>query len=306
VLALGHKAAHFRRFLGDGRSWKVKFIYSLESVPLGTGGAIRNALKWVQGPTLILNGDVLCDLDLDAFVGFHKKNKAEATLSLVSVPDPSAFGLIETEKGGRIRSFLEKPSQNQISVDTINAGHYLFEPSIFNEIPAGRAVSVEREVFPGLLQGGRRLFGYHHKGYWSDIGTLKSYHAAHGDLLRDTKHRLGRSGGRAPGVKVDRTAVIRGDVLLGPGCRIGAGAVLEGFVCVGAGAVVEERAVVVDSVLHARCRVGAEARVESALVGEGARIGAACRVGPGVAVAPASLWKDYSGSFPVEKGPKNG
>ncbi len=307
ILALGHKAAHFRRFLGDGRAWGVKFIYSLEKEPLGTGGAIRNAERWVRGPTLVMNGDILSDLDLGALAAFHARRKAEATVAMVSVPDPSSYGLIETEKDGRIRFFLEKPSPDKVTTDTINAGCYLFEPSVFREIPAGRAVSVEREVFPALLKKGRRLFGYRHRGYWSDIGTLPTYLAAHADLLRDharwdARIKLGaRAAGKgvraAPGARMDPSATARGNVFLGRGCRVGAGVVLEGFVCVGAGAVVEDGARVVDSILHARSRVGAGGRVESSVVGEGARIGRFCSVGPGMAVAAGSSWGGHSRSF---------
>jgi mannose-1-phosphate guanylyltransferase len=237
-------------------------------------------------------------------------------LALTSVADPSSFGLIETGKDGAVRSFVEKPSPDQINADTINAGCYLFEPSLFAEIPAGRAVSVEREVFPALLRRGRRLFGYRHAGYWSDVGTLKAYLATHADLLReharwDAKFDLGaktlRHGVRtAPGAKVDRTATVRGHVFLGRGSRVGAGALLEGFVSVGAGAVIEDRAVVTDSVLHAGARVGEGARVESSLVGEKARIGAACQVGPGMALARGSVLGGFTRSFSLlEKASEN-
>ena len=313
VLALGYGAAHFRRSLGTGRAWGVRFIYSLESEPLGTGGAIRLASKHVQGPTLVLNGDILSDLDLAAFAAFHRRQKADATLSLVAVPDPSAFGVVETAADGRVKSFLEKPAPGTTKADTINAGCYLFEPSIFSEIPEGRPVSVEREVFPALVRGGRRLFGLRHGGYWLDVGTLETYLGSHADLLKGNSMRS-RPGARrlrkglwaAPGARVHPSAVVKGHVYLGPKCRVEEGAVLEGFVCAGAGTVIGEKASVSDSVLHARVRVGAGAKVAGSLVGEGASLGANCQV-QGMAVAPGSAWGDYSRSFScLDKPSRNG
>jgi len=303
VLALGYQAAHFRRSLGNGRKWGVRFIYSIEKEPLGTGGAIRLAARHARGPILVMNGDVLDDLDVGRLIRFHATRRAEATIALVSVPDPSAFGVVETAEDGRILSFIEKPAPGRSKADTINAGCYLFNPDLFAEIPGGRPVSVEREVFPDLLRAGRRLFGFLHKGYWTDVGTLETYLDAHAAFLgrisgfRPAARKAGRGLWLAPGARMDSSAVLRGHAYLGPGCRVKAGAVLEGFVSAGENCAIGERAVVSDSVLHARSRVGAGARVEGSIIGEKARVAAGAQVGPGMAVAPVSISGEHSRAF---------
>lgn len=160
----------------------MRFVYSLEGQPLGTGGAIRHALPHLNGPAFILNGDVLSDFDLGLMAAHHQRRKADATLALVEVPDPSAFGLVETNAKGRIIRFLEKPSGDSFPVRTINAGCYLFEPKIVERIPLGKCVSIEREIFPTLLSEGVHLESFFHTGYWSDIGTLRTYWRTHQDL----------------------------------------------------------------------------------------------------------------------------
>jgi mannose-1-phosphate guanylyltransferase len=270
VLALGYKAAHFRRVLGDGKKWGVRFVYSLEKEPLGTGGAIRNALPHLEGPALILNGDAYSDMDLGALIKFHRAKKAKGTLALYRVENPSAFGLVAVDSRGRVIRFLEKPSAEEAAaVATINAGAYFFEPEVIQRIPAGRAVSIEREVFPALLRESVALYGFLHRGYWADIGTLKTYWGTHRDLL----------GSRA---------------LAAPGTRIVKGAVLEGFVCLGENCVVEAGARLRDSVVLAGTRIGPGSEVVKSLVGEKCRIGAHCRVGPNQVLAGGSVLKDHS------------
>jgi mannose-1-phosphate guanylyltransferase len=289
VLALGYRAAHFRRHLGDGRRWSVRFHYSLEKTPLGTGGAMRNALGFLSGPTFVLNGDILSDLDLGRLRSFHVQRKAQATLALVPVEDPSQYGLIETDRNGRIRRFIEKPTATEATSNTINAGYYLFEPEIFREIPEGQAVSVEREVFPRLVKSGFSLHGFLHKGYWIDVGTLKSYWKVHGDLLvksSDTK----KSGLDSQGRKHNETRT----VITGKKCKVGKSVIFEGWVSIGDKVVIENGAHLVNSIVHEGTLIGSHARVENSLVGAGCRIGAYCHVGPYAAVAPGSILREYT------------
>jgi NDP-sugar pyrophosphorylase family protein len=312
ILALGHKAAHFRRSMGDGRKWGMRFRYSIENEPLGTGGAIGLAGRFADGPALVLNGDILSDIDLAAFAAFHRKKRAEATLALTPVEDPSAFGVIETDRTGRVLSFTEKPPPGQAPANTINAGFYLFEPSVFRAIPAGRPVSVERETFPALLAAQRPLYGFRHDGFWADVGTLPSYLAVHAGLLRryDAWRTRFRLGGRRlrPGVWADRGVVVapsarlKGRVLLGEGCRVGGDVRLEGTVCVGPRVVIAPGAYIKDSILHAGARVGANARLDGAVVGEKARLPAGAVLPPGAAAAPGVPWDPAA---TLETPPKN-
>lgn len=301
ALALGYKAAHFRRLLGDGRSRGVRFFYSVEKEPLGTGGAIRKASRHVKGTSFVLNGDALSDIDLTVLEVFHRRRKSEATLTLTPVDDTSSFGVVETARDGRITSFIEKPKPGQTSCNVVNAGCYLFEPSVFASIPSDRPVSLEREIFPSLLQQGRPFFGHVHRGFWSDVGTLPSYAAAHRDLLArfkgwralyGLKAREIRPGvWAAPGVRVHPSAVLRGKILLGEGTRVEAGARLTGYVCAGPETSIGEGARVADSVLHGGVRIDPGVRVSGLLAGDHSRVKGGCPApAPGLALGERETW----------------
>jgi NDP-sugar pyrophosphorylase family protein len=267
VLSLGYRSDAFA-----GRSFcDLPLQVAVEPEPLGTAGAIRFAAE-VGGVTsrfLVCNGDVLTDLDVSALVRFHGQRDAEATIALTRVDDPSAFGVVPTDDEGRVLRFVEKPPPGEAPTDWINAGTYVLEPSVLDDIPAGRAVSIERETFPGLLARHGRLFALPSPAYWLDIGTPAKYLEANAD-------RLDRSGGGS---------------LVGPGATVAPGAVVDGSV-LGAGAVVEAGAKVLRSVLFDGARVGAGAEVTDSVLGAGAHVEAGAAVsgvtivGPGAVVRP--------------------
>ncbi len=302
ILGLGHKAAHFKRSLGTGARWGMRFRYSIERKPLGTGGAIRFALPNADGPVLILNGDVLSDFDLNALARRHRQAKSQATLALVKVPDPSSFGLVRKDGWGRVQRFIEKPSSGKFWGRTVNAGCYVFEPEVVWRIPVGRAVSIEREIFPALIKEGFRVHGHLHTGYWSDIGTLKTYWRTHADLHERGLWPKGHHsrGGMivAPGAKIHPTARVRGTAVVGGGAVLGADVVLRGRVTIGPGSRIEEGAQIADAVLLENVRVGPRARVEKSIVGAGARVGADCRVGPDQVLAPVARLPDHTQTLP--------
>lgn len=249
VLCTSYRAADFQKSLGRGRSQGMRLAFAHEDAPLGTGGAIKNAeaLLRGRGTFLALNGDVLMKLDISSFLKAHRRARAEATIALARVPDPTLYGLVKTARDGRVLEFLEKPSPDEIESDTINAGAYLFEPSVLAEMPSGEPYSLERRLFPDLVRAGRRVFGFAHKGYWNDIGTPERYLQTHLDLL----------GGRAPFSTSGRLVLNGGGgkALVGRGAKIAGGVSFRGGVCVGP-----------------RCRVGRDASLEDCVVLEGTRI----------------------------------
>ena len=267
VLSLGYKSDAFA-----GRSFShLPLQVAAEPEPLGTAGAIRFAAEagGVTSRFLVCNGDVLTDLDVSALVRFHEAREAEATIALTRVEDPSAFGVVPTDDDGRVQRFVEKPPPGEAPTDWINAGTYVLEPSVLDDIPSGRAVSIERETFPGILARSGRLFALPSPAYWLDIGTPAKYLEANAD-------RLARSGGAS---------------LMGPGAAVAPGAAVDGSV-LGAGAVVEAGAKVLRSVLFDGARVGAGAEVTDSVVAAGAHVEAGAAVsgvtivGPGAVVPP--------------------
>lgn len=271
VLSSSYLESTFHAFI-ESRRGDPAIVWITEREPLGTGGAIVNALGHLDDePFLALNGDILTDLDLTAMVAFHRERGAVATIALTHVEDARPYGLVPTEPDGRVIAFREKPSERMPG--DINAGTYVLDPSVLRRFPVGVPLSIEREIFPALIAEGLPVYGFLSDAYWLDLGTPEQYLRAHADLL------AGRVAGEpaypapylAEGARVHLRAHLGKDVVVGPGASVGANAEIDGSVVL-AGAVVEEGARVVGSVLGPRSRVGPGATVVDCVLAEDASV----------------------------------
>src|SRR5947208_8771944 len=172
-----------RTYFGDGSEFGVRMVYATEETPLGTAGSIRNAMDELDDTFLVISGDVLTDVDLSEVVRFHEENESMATIALKAVENPLDFGIVITRDDGSVERFLEKPTWGQVFSDTVNAGIFVLEPTVFDYIEAGVPMDFSSEVFPALLDEGRSIFGCVTDGYWEDVGTLDAYLRARQDVL---------------------------------------------------------------------------------------------------------------------------
>src|SRR3712207_2493117 len=173
-------------YFGDGSDWGVNMRYSIEDAPAGTAGSVKMAERQLDlhgERLLIISGDALTDADLTQLVRFHEEKDAEVTMVLKSVENPLDFGIVIIGGDGRISRFLEKPAWGQVFSDTVNTGLYLVEPSVLDEIPEVGEYDFSKDLFPGLLDKGRPLYGFVTDAYWEDIGTLEQYASAQRDVL---------------------------------------------------------------------------------------------------------------------------
>jgi len=273
VLACGFLPDVLRAALADEEERAgVEITYVAEPEPLGTAGAIRFAAdalgERLEDRFLALNGDVLADLDLSALLRAHEERNARATIGLHPVEDSSAYGLVRCDDDGEVLEFLEKTGE--AVPGEINAGAYVLDRSVLDLVPAGQAVSIEREVFPRLVGDG--LCGLLLEGYWMDIGTPERYLQASWDILEGGVETRVRP--TAPGLLVGAGAVIDEEAKLGPravvsgGCRI------------------ERGAEVGDSVLLEGCTVGRDALVQGSILAPGAE------VEPGAQLVNAVIGRD--------------
>jgi mannose-1-phosphate guanylyltransferase len=258
VVSCGHLAEGMRRAVAELEPG-VTIRYAEEPGARGTAGAIRFAEDMLGDRFLVLNGDVLCDLDLTAQIEQHERTGARATIALYPVPDPTGYGLIHRHEDGEITEFLEKPTPEQIDTDEINAGAYLLERSVLDYIPPDRAVSIEREVFPELI--GEGLYGIRLEGYWIDIGTPERYLEANWDILERRVETV-------VGEQLD------GPIMVGEGCEISPDAELRAPCVVGRDSVIESGAVIERSVLLDDCTVGEGARLVNSILSGGVTVDA--------------------------------
>jgi NDP-sugar pyrophosphorylase family protein len=280
VFSVAYRPERVQAVFGDGSGLGRHITYAVEDTPLGTGGAVKNAEPHLDEVTIVFNGDVLTDVDLPAVVRAHRETGASATIVLTPVPNPSAYGLVETDPGGRILRFIEKPDPSQITTDTINAGIYVLDTSTLELMPPAVNHSIERGFFPALIARGDRMTGFIHRGYWIDIGTPEKYLQVHRDILRE----------------VDPGAQLEGPFYIGPGCRVAAGAHVGPDAALTSGVRVEAGSRVADSVLWEGTEVGEGARVDGALLGPGVRTGRHSQLGPGVVLGEGSRLGDYARS----------
>jgi mannose-1-phosphate guanylyltransferase len=289
VLGTSYLAETFSDHFGDGSAMGLEIEYVVEDQPLGTAGGIRNVLKYLTADdVLVFNGDVLCGTDLTAVVDTHRRTKADATLHLVRVQDPRAFGCVPTDDDGRVTAFLEKTDDPP--TDQINAGCYVFRREVIESIPEGRPVSVERETFPGLLTAGARVSGHVDVAYWRDMGTPMDLVHGSADLVRGVAPSAALPGPTGEslvleGARVDRTARVAGGTTVGRNVTIGKGARVEGSMLFD-GAVVEENARLVHAVVGAGARVGKGAVVHETVIGDRAVVGARCELRRGMRIWP--------------------
>ena len=293
TLSLSYQPNKIERLLGDGSDFGVKLKYTVEPQPMGTAGAYKFAEDLIREPTVVFNGDILTDLDLKAVIREHNERNATATVVLTPVENPRDYGLVETESDGRIRCFVEKPEEDKITCNTINAGTYILQPSVLDMIPAGENHSFEYGLFPELLKRKEAFFAHiPPRTYWIDIGTPARYLQAHHDLLNNRVGRIhikDRKGDfdSATAAEIDEISMIGDDCQIKPGAQI-INSVL------GQGSFVEERARVENSIIWPHTRIGAAAVALNSVVGRGCHIGRSAIVGPNSVLGDKTSLTDYT------------
>jgi mannose-1-phosphate guanylyltransferase len=315
VLCCGFLAASVESVLGDGSAHGLRLRCLAEPEPLGTAGALKFAERLLDERFLMLNGDVLTDLDLTVQIAQHEQTGATATLALVGVEDPTAYGLVRMTADNAVTEFVEKPSPDEVDTNLISAGAYVLERSVLEMIPGGRAVSIEREVWPALI--GHGLYGCPFEAYWLDVGTPERYLQGTYDIIEGrmstrVADRLGDgyllvADGASFQGRVIPPAVIEAGCRIDAGAQVGSLVVLGEGVSVGAGTTIERAVVMSGAEVGADCllreciiapgaRIGPRTQISGgAVLGEGVSIGAdnlitnGARISPGVCLPEGAL-----------------
>jgi len=284
IMSCGFLATSVRNVLGDGSGVGLRLRFVEEPDPRGTAGALKFAEAMLDERFLMLNGDVLTDIDLGAQISQHEETGATATLALVPVADPSAYGLVHLNEDRSVRDFVEKPSPDAIDTNLISAGAYVLEREILELVPPDQNVSIEREVWPRLI--GKGLYGFSAQSYWLDIGTPERYLQGTFDIIEGNvktafAERLGSNW-----LAIDPHAQVDGRVIpptvVERGARIAAGAQVGSLVVLGEDVSVAPDATIERSVVLNGAEIGEGATLRDCIVAAGVSIGARTTVGSGV------------------------
>jgi len=290
VLSLNYQPDKIQSILGDGSELGARLSFATEPVPLGTAGACRFAARDIHDTIVVLNGDVFTDLDVTRILKFHRQKRAKATIALFPVSDPSAYGVVVTDREGNVSRFVEKPTAEEaasIGSSDINAGIYVLEPEVLRLVAHGEAASFEYDVFPNLLKENIPLFGYIMSGnYWRDIGSPQSYLAAHLDILSGIIKVAGRQS------DMNGKATFASNALISEDCLVGTGARIINSV-IGPGTQIEDSAVVENSVVWSDSVISASAEVRRSVIGHGCHIGRSVSLRNGV-LGERTYLADYS------------
>jgi len=311
VVTLQYKADVVQDYFGDGSAMGMRINYSIEEVPLGTAGSVKNAQQYLDDTFLVISGDAATDFDLSAIVAYHKAKQAVATLTLYRVPNPLEYGVVITDKEGRIQEFQEKPGWGQVMSDTVNTGIYVLEPSVLELFQAGASFDFSKDLFPMVLKKGDPLYGYVSGGYWCDIGSIQEYMRACSDYLEGrvqiepVGQQIGPGVWCGENVEIAPDAQLFGPIYLGHGVKVKGAVVVRGPSFIRDYSVVDNRAHVDRSIVWRNSYIGEGAELRGAIIGrqctiksravifEGAVVGDMSSIGERAIVHPnVKIWPE--------------
>ncbi len=285
-------------YFGNGSDFGVHMRYYVEEVPLGTAGSVKNAQNFLDETFVVISGDALTDLDLSQAMEFHRQKGALATLVLTPVDIPLEYGVVITDKDGRIAQFLEKPGWGEVFSDTVNTGIYILEPEVLNYFEPGQKFDFSKDLFPLLLKEKQPLFGVSLSGYWCDIGNLQQYVQAHQDCLTGKVAVTIPGTEVVPGIWVGDNSVIhpdasmKGPALIGDNCRVGSGALIDAYSVIGNGCLIQEQASIKRSVLWDNVFLGGRAAIRGTVLGSQVKVKANAAIYEGSVVGSDSIIKE--------------
>jgi mannose-1-phosphate guanylyltransferase len=252
ILAVNYRKNQIEEYFKENDFGK-EIIINDEKTPLGTGGATKFAEKHITGRFFVLNSDTLCSLSLDKMINFHVKNKAVGSISLWPVENVSEFGVVDVKDNGNIIGFIEKPRAEDAPSDLINAGAYLLEPEVLNYIQKGRLVSMEKEIFPQIIEKTGKFYGFRFSGYWIDIGRITSFLEVNRFLLK--RKNL--------------------DFIKGNNCKINGDLINT---TIGDNVFIDTKSTLKDSIIFDNASVGKNVMLSNCIIGENCEIKSGCNL----------------------------
>lgn len=284
ILAVSYKAEMMNNFIEkQEKLLGIKITLSHENIPLGTAGPLALAREQLLDksetligcnnnnsnndhydqdmPFFVLNSDIICDYPFQKMIEFHRRHKAEGTIVVTRVEEPSKYGVVVYDKDGLVERFVEKPTE--FVSNKINAGLYIFSKSILERIEL-KPTSIEKETFPAMANA-NQLYAMELDSYWMDVGQPSDFLKGMSLFLNWTRRTNGHNLAQGDGIV--------GNVLIDPSVKIGRDCQIGPDVCIGPDVVIE------DGILIKRCTILSGSRLRSHTRLDGCIIGWDCTIG---------------------------
>lgn len=305
VVTLGYMADAIEGALGDGSLFGVEITYVREDTKLGTAGSVKNAQQYLEdGDFLVVGGDHVTDVNLLEFYREHRRRREITSIGLISIDDPSEYGIAEIDVTYHIKRFKEKPAPGEIFSNLASTGMYVCSPEIFDHIPEGKKFDFARDVFPHLLENGHTLTGWLARGNWSDVGSPASLRQAERWKLQEIPFTS------ISGNLTMRKADIQGPVQLGESFSIGANSRVIGPVAIGHGTTIGDNVLVgpytsigdycvirnntkiFSSSIYNRVTIGRNTTVSGSIIDNDTHIGDQCSIENNTVIGPRVVLRD--------------
>jgi len=274
VLSVRYLADMIKKRYGDGSEIGCFIKYAEEVKPLGDAGPIPliNKTVGLDSTFIVVYGDVFSNVNYEDVVRYHKKKGGIATLVLTSVDNPHRYGVAVVDDDGKVIDFVEKPSENQVKSNLVNAGIYVFEPEVLKYFPSKTPSKLANDVIPRLVKEGV-IYAYKHEGLWSDIGVPADYLRANFEALL----HYYPEGYVSKSADVGDVEIIE-PVFIGEEAVVGSGSVLGPFTIINQGCKVGRLTRISESLLLRAVVVEGSSLIIRSIIGEGCYIGRWVRV----------------------------
>lgn len=305
VLTVGYLGNTLEEALGDGSLFGAQITYVHEKTKLGTAGSVRNAQKHLEDQDfLVVGGDHVTDLNVLEFYRFHAKEKAVATIGLISIDDPTEYGIAEIDVGYAIQRFKEKPSPGEIFSNLASTGMYVCKPEIFDHIPANTKYDFARDLFPKMMEDGHVLKAWLARGNWSDVGSPQSLRQAERWKLQDLSFTditgdLSVHGAQVLGpvqlggsITLGNNTKVIGPVAIGAGTTIGDNVLIGPYTSIGEKCIIRNNVKIFSSSLYNRVIVGTSSTISGSIVDNDTHIGERCSIENDTVIGPRVVLRD--------------
>lgn len=299
IITLGYKGDAIEQSLGDGALLGANIRYVYEETKLGTAGSVQNAREFLDGkPFMVVGGDHVTDLNLLEFYREHLKSAAIVTIGLISVDEPSEYGIAEIDVTNRIRRFREKPGPGEIFSNLASTGMYVCSSDIFDYIPAGKKFDFAKDLFPLLMEKNLALNGWLARGNWSDVGSPASLRQAEKWMLQDMNYSnitgdLDVKNAFIQGpvdfgssIYLGNNSRIVGPVVIGSGTSIGDNVLIGPYTSIGKNCVIRNNVRVLSSSIYNRVVIGQGSSVSGTIMDNDTMIGDGCSIEHGSVIGP--------------------